>query len=119
VNRHNTGTRRHRHKRLVVKYAYPFWAIPDIIKYFLNGINLRFIYSTTVCIMEVINVDVLVCGGGMSGMACAAFTADAGAKTMVVEKQGTVGGSSNYSAGMLYVSDVSARICSRANNSVA
>ncbi|KAJ5825178.1 hypothetical protein N7474_002316 [Penicillium riverlandense] len=52
--------------------------------------------------MEVINVDVLVCGGGMSGMACAAFTADAGAKTLVIEKQGTVGGSSNYSAGMFW-----------------
>ncbi|KAF4768649.1 hypothetical protein HAV15_002488 [Penicillium sp. str.  len=52
--------------------------------------------------MEVINVDVLVCGGGMSGMACAAFAAKAGAKTLVVEKQGDVGGSSNYSAGMFW-----------------
>ena len=53
--------------------------------------------------MEKIQVDVLVCGAGMSGMACAAFAAEAGAKVLVVEKQGDVGGSSNYSAGMLYV----------------
>lgn len=51
--------------------------------------------------MENIQVDVLVCGGGMSGMACAAFAAQAGAKVLVVEKQVEVGGSSNYSAGML------------------
>lgn len=38
----------------------------------------------------------------MSGMACAAFSAKAGAKVLVVEKQATVGGSSSYSAGMLY-----------------
>lgn len=54
-------------------------------------------------IMESIAVDVLVCGGGMSGMACAAFAAQSGARVLVVEKQDTVGGSSNYSAGMLYV----------------
>lgn len=54
--------------------------------------------------MESIDVDVLVCGGGMSGMACAAFAAQSGARVLVAEKQGTVGGSSNYSAGMLYVS---------------
>lgn len=35
-------------------------------------------------------------------MACAAFSAKAGAKVLVVEKQATVGGSSSYSAGMLY-----------------
>lgn len=51
--------------------------------------------------METIDVDVLVCGGGMSGMACAAFAADSGAKVLVVEKQSEIGGSSNYSAGML------------------
>jgi phytoene dehydrogenase-like protein len=51
--------------------------------------------------METINVDVLVCGGGMSGMACAAFVTEAGAKTLLVEKQSEVGGSSRYSAGML------------------
>lgn len=39
----------------------------------------------------------------MSGMTCAAFATDAGAKTLVVEKQERIGGSSNYSAGMLYV----------------
>ncbi|OQE84158.1 hypothetical protein PENNAL_c0027G08329 [Penicillium nalgiovense] len=50
--------------------------------------------------MENIQVDVLVCGGGMSGMACAAFAAEAGAKVLVAEKQADVGGSSNYSAGM-------------------
>ena len=48
-------------------------------------------------------MDVLVCGGGMSGMACASFAAQAGAKVLVVEKQDCVGGSSAYSAGMLYV----------------
>lgn len=53
--------------------------------------------------MESIAVDVLVCGGGMSGMTCAAFAAQSGARVLLVEKQGTVGGSSNYSAGMLYV----------------
>jgi flavin-dependent dehydrogenase len=53
--------------------------------------------------MEILEVDTLVCGGGMSGMACAAFAADAGAKTLVVEKQAQIGGSSALSAGMLYV----------------
>lgn len=53
--------------------------------------------------METLTVDVLVCGGGMSGMACAAFAAEAGAKVLVVEKQSHIGGSSVYSAGMLYV----------------
>ncbi|KAJ5860090.1 uncharacterized protein N7529_007400 [Penicillium soppii] len=52
--------------------------------------------------MEIINVDVLVCGGGMSGMACASFAAEAGARTLVIEKQGEIGGSSNYSAGMFW-----------------
>ncbi|KAJ5742807.1 uncharacterized protein N7511_011208 [Penicillium nucicola] len=52
--------------------------------------------------METINVDVLVCGGGMSGMACAAFATEAGATTLIVEKQSEVGGSSNYSAGMFW-----------------
>lgn len=51
--------------------------------------------------MEKITVDVLVCGGGMSGMSCAAFAAESGAKVLVVEKQAKIGGSSNYSAGML------------------
>ena len=51
--------------------------------------------------METLTVDVLVCGGGMSGMACAAFVAEAGAKVLVVEKQPHIGGSSVYSAGML------------------
>lgn len=51
--------------------------------------------------MEKITVDVLVCGGGMSGMSCAAFVAESGAKVLVVEKQAKIGGSSNYSAGML------------------
>ncbi|KAJ5657393.1 uncharacterized protein N7484_001042 [Penicillium longicatenatum] len=52
--------------------------------------------------MEILEVDTLVCGGGMSGMACAAFAADAGAKTLVVEKQAEVGGSSALSAGMFW-----------------
>lgn len=51
--------------------------------------------------METIRVDVLVCGGGMSGLACAAFAAESGAKVLVVEKQAHIGGSSVYSAGML------------------
>lgn len=57
--------------------------------------------TSTISTMERIQVDVLVCGAGMSGMACAAFAAEAGAKVLVVEKQADVGGSSNYSAGML------------------
>ncbi|KAI9925420.1 hypothetical protein ASPWEDRAFT_113575 [Aspergillus wentii DTO 134E9] len=52
--------------------------------------------------MKVHTVDVLVCGGGMSGMSCAAFAADAGARVMVVEKQPHLGGSSIYSAGMFW-----------------
>ncbi|CAH0019993.1 unnamed protein product [Clonostachys rhizophaga] len=52
--------------------------------------------------MKTVNVDVLVCGGGMSGMACAAFASAAGAKVLLVEKQSEVGGSSNYSAGMFW-----------------
>ncbi|KAK4923902.1 hypothetical protein LTR66_016490 [Elasticomyces elasticus] len=52
--------------------------------------------------METIDVDVLVCGGGMSGMACAAFAAGSDAKVLVVEKQPEIGGSSNYSAGMFW-----------------
>jgi phytoene dehydrogenase-like protein len=51
--------------------------------------------------MENLAVDVLVCGGGMSGMSCAAFAAESGAKVLVVEKQSKIGGSSNLSAGML------------------
>ncbi|ODM22619.1 hypothetical protein SI65_00208 [Aspergillus cristatus] len=35
-------------------------------------------------------------------MACAAFVAQSGARVLVVEKQDTVGGSSNYSAGMFW-----------------
>ncbi|KAF2094964.1 FAD binding domain protein [Rhizodiscina lignyota] len=52
--------------------------------------------------MKAISVDVLVCGGGMSGMSCAAFAAEAGAKVLVVEKLSQVGGSSAYSAGMFW-----------------
>ncbi|KAJ5203630.1 uncharacterized protein N7498_004509 [Penicillium cinerascens] len=37
--------------------------------------------------MKVLKVDNLICGGGMAGMACAAFAAEAGAKTLVVERQ--------------------------------
>lgn len=51
--------------------------------------------------MEIIKVDGLICGGGMSGMSTAAFAAAAGAKVLVVEKQPKIGGSSVYSAGML------------------
>ncbi|KAJ6087973.1 hypothetical protein N7467_006887 [Penicillium canescens] len=52
--------------------------------------------------METINVDVLVCGGGISGIACAAFATEAGAKTLVAEKQTEIGCSSNYSAGIFW-----------------
>ncbi|CAK45446.1 hypothetical protein AnigIFM59636_002596 [Aspergillus niger] len=52
--------------------------------------------------MQTITVDALICGGGMSGLACASFAASSGAKVLVVEKQSTVGGSSNYSAGMFW-----------------
>ncbi|KAH6981514.1 FAD binding domain-containing protein [Ilyonectria destructans] len=52
--------------------------------------------------MESIEVDVLVCGGGMSGMSCANHATGAGAKVLVAEKQGHVGGSSAYSAGMFW-----------------
>ncbi|KAL2793431.1 FAD binding domain-containing protein [Aspergillus keveii] len=52
--------------------------------------------------MQSIKVDVLVCGGGMSGLACASFAAQSGARVLVVEKQAAVGGSSNYSAGMFW-----------------
>lgn len=55
--------------------------------------------------METLTVDVLVCGGGMSGLACASFAAEAGARVLVVEKQAHIGGSSRYSAGMLYVAN--------------
>ncbi|KAJ6008576.1 hypothetical protein N7499_001373 [Penicillium canescens] len=52
--------------------------------------------------METINVGVLVYGGGMSGMACAAFATEAGAKTLIAEKQTEIGGPSNYPAGMFW-----------------
>jgi phytoene dehydrogenase-like protein len=51
--------------------------------------------------MERIEVDALICGGGMSGMSCASFAAGSGAKVLVVEKQPHLGGSSKYSAGMM------------------
>ena len=60
--------------------------------------------------MKAISVDMLVCGGGMSGMSCAAFAAEAGAKVLVVEKAAGVGGSSMLSAGMLYGCPL--RVCS-------
>ncbi|RVX75784.1 hypothetical protein B0A52_00140 [Exophiala mesophila] len=59
-------------------------------------------YRGALEIMETITVDVLVCGGGMSGLACAAFAAESGAKVLVVEKQANIGGSSLYSAGMFW-----------------
>ncbi|KAL2858540.1 FAD binding domain-containing protein [Aspergillus pseudoustus] len=52
--------------------------------------------------MELLDVDVLVCGGGMSGLACANFASQAGCKVLLVEKQSHLGGSSNYSAGMFW-----------------
>lgn len=51
--------------------------------------------------MEHLNVDILILGGGMSGLATASFAAQAGAKVLVCEKLATIGGSSAYSAGML------------------
>lgn len=59
------------------------------------------IYNFVCLAAMVLNVDVLICGGGMSGMACATFASEAGAKVLLVEKQASLGGSSNYSAGML------------------
>jgi len=53
--------------------------------------------------MDVLEVDFLVCGGGMPGMACTAFAAEGGARTLMVEKQGEIRWSLNRSAGMWYV----------------
>jgi ribulose 1,5-bisphosphate synthetase/thiazole synthase len=50
---------------------------------------------------EIIDIDVLVCGEGMSGMAYAPLAAEAGAKTLFIEKQDDFGDSSNHSAEML------------------
>ncbi|KAL3445831.1 FAD binding domain-containing protein [Aspergillus insuetus] len=60
--------------------------------------------------MQSITVDVLVCGGGMSGLACASFAAQSGARVLVVEKQEAVGGSSNYSAGMFWGPETYAKL---------
>jgi phytoene dehydrogenase-like protein len=46
-------------------------------------------------------VDVLVIGGGMSGLSAATTAAEAGAKVLLVEKGDRTGGSAQYSAGMV------------------
>ena len=44
-------------------------------------------------------IDVLVVGGGASGLSAAVEAAVAGSKVVLIEKQGNLGGSTNYSAG--------------------
>lgn len=48
-------------------------------------------------------VDVLIVGGGGTGVAAAVEAAEAGAETLVVEKSGVMGGSTITSGGMLHV----------------
>ncbi|KAM0746065.1 FAD/NAD(P)-binding domain-containing protein [Meredithblackwellia eburnea MCA 4105] len=47
-------------------------------------------------------VDVLVIGGGMSGLSAGATAAEHGAKVLLVEKGDRTGGSAQYSAGMFF-----------------
>lgn len=49
------------------------------------------------------SVDVLIIGGGGTGVAAAVEAAEAGAETLVVEKSGIMGGSTITSGGMLHV----------------
>ena len=48
-----------------------------------------------------IETEVLVVGGGGTGVAAAAAAAEAGAKVLVLEKSGIVGGTSNLSGGVM------------------
>lgn len=48
-------------------------------------------------------VDVLIIGGGGTGVAAAVEAAEAGAETLVIEKSGVMGGSTIMSGGMLHV----------------
>ena len=47
--------------------------------------------------------DVVVIGAGAAGMSAALFAAIRGAKTLLVEKTGFVGGTSALSAGSLWI----------------
>ena len=47
--------------------------------------------------------DVIVLGGGAAGMAAAAFAALDGARTLLVERSGSVGGTSALSAGTVWI----------------
>lgn len=51
---------------------------------------------------ERLHVDLLVVGGGMSGLAAAATAAEGGARVGIVEKGSTTGGSAALSAGILW-----------------
>lgn len=48
--------------------------------------------------------DVIVAGGGVSGLTAAITATEHGAKTVLFEKAGMVGGSANYSHGIIQAS---------------
>src|SRR5512144_1924599 len=51
------------------------------------------------------DVDLLVLGGGMAGMAAAGYAAQRGHSVLVVEKSDAVGGSALLSAGTLWTAE--------------
>ena len=53
--------------------------------------------------MREFEVDVVVVGGGASGLAAAITAAENGAKVMVLEKANTTGGCANMAMGLLGV----------------
>src|SRR5690606_32598432 len=58
---------------------------------------------------EKLEADVIVVGAGASGVSAAVSAADEGAKVILIEKTGTIGGASNLSwAGKFYNSSVAA-----------